>query len=286
MNINTCGMLFAVLASAASSGAHAAEVAAQTVGHRALQDSSWVLFDLRDANGGAVAPFVSTPNVGPAIVPIQFRAGYLEFAGACRMLLAPYRQDGDEIMIAQVHASLGKCDGDGPLAALTDRLKGRFDVSFEPIAGTDKPGLILKSAAGEQFRLYDNGPLRPVEADGVMPDPEVIYLQVGPDTMECGYNGPNIPGRPMNTCSVAREVGPDGNGNWVGKAAPYPVMPMILGFRPIEGSKSIVRVLRYTLSAADHHASRYHEVLDMIIEQDIPGGAGSKYSNPPHYWIP
>ncbi|MDR6990937.1 hypothetical protein [Luteimonas sp. 3794] len=219
-------------------------------------------------------------------MPLLFRAGYLEFSTACRRLVAPYRQQGEQLVIAQAYASLGDCEDDGAFASVVERLKGGFSVSFAPIAQMAKPALHLKSPGGDEFLLYDNGELRFTDPKDVLPQPVVLYLQIGPDTMGCGYNGPHIPGRAENTCVTARRVKQHADGAWHAEAAPSPVMPLIRGFNAPAGSRSIVRVLRYELAHPGIHASRYRDVLDLVIEQHLPEVSSAEYQNPANHWIP
>lgn len=253
---------------------------------RSLQDTAWVLYQVNDAHGNAIAPFAASADGSRTIVPVLFRTDYLEFATACRRLVAPYREQGARLVIAQAYASQNACQGDGALAPLIGRLRGEFVVSFAPIAATAEPALHLKAPSGEEFVLYDDGALRFTDPDDVLPQPLVLYLQVGPDTMGCGYNGPDIPGRPENVCIAARPAGQGTDGAWRASSAPYPVMPAIQGFNPPAGSRSIVRILRYELAHPDIHASRYRDVLDMVIEQHLPETPSADYHNPPNHWIP
>ncbi len=253
---------------------------------RSLQDTAWVLYQVNDTHGNAVAPFADSADGSRAIVPVLFRTDYLEFATACRRWVAPYRQQGGRIVIAQAYVSQDACEGDRALAPLTEHLRGQFVMSFARIAGFDEPVLRLKAASSEEFLLYDNGALRFTSPDDVLPQPQAIYLQIGPDTMGCGYNGPDIPGRAENVCITARPAEQSFDGTWHASSEPFPVMPAIRGFEPPEGIRSIVRILRYKLANPNIHAAGYRDVLDMVIEQDLPENPSGTYHNPPHHWIP
>jgi hypothetical protein len=277
------GMAFAVvLGSASAADTKPAPDAAQ----RRLQDTAWVLYQVNDAHGNAIAPFAQDADGNRSILPVLFRTDYLEFATACGRRVAPYREGNGHVVIAQAYASQDACKADAALAPSIARFRGEFSISFVRIAGTDKPALRLKAPSGEEFQLYDNGQLRFTDPADVLPQPRVLYLQVGPDTMGCGYNGPDIPGRPENVCVVARTVTQGADGAWHADSAPYPVMPLIRGFEPPPGSRSIVRILRYELADPDIHASRYRDVLDMVIEQQPPANPPTEYRNPPYHWIP
>ncbi|WP_167336284.1 DUF4377 domain-containing protein [Xanthomonas sacchari] len=259
---------------------------ASDAGQRGLQDTAWVLYQINDSHGNAIAPFAQGTDGNRSILPVLFRTDYLEFATACGRRVAPYREQDGKVVIAQAYASHDACKADAALAPSIARFRGEFSISFVRIAGTDKPALQLKAPSGEEFLLYDNGQLRFTDPADVLPQPQVLYLQVGPDTMGCGYNGPYIPGRPENVCVVARTVKQGADGAWHTDAMPYPVMPSIQGFEPPEGSRSIVRILRYELANPDIHASRYRDVLDMVIEQQPPENPPTEYRNPPYNWIP
>lgn len=275
------GFVFAITLGVAD--ASAAEPAPA---QRSLQDTAWVLYEINDAHGKAIAPFAASADGNRTIVPVLFRTDYLELSTGCRRLVAPYRQQGARLMIAQAYASQNACPRDNALAPLIERLRGEFVVSFAPIAGTSTPALHLKAPSGEDFVLYDNGALRFTDPDDVLPQPLVLYLQIGPDTMGCGYNGPYIPGWPENVCIAARLTQQGTDGVWRANSAPYPVMPEIRGLDAPAGSRSIVRVLRYEIAYPDIHASRYRDVLDMVIEQELPESSSADYQNPSHHWIP
>lgn len=276
------------LAFAATLGsAHADDTKpASDAGQRRLQDTAWVLYQINDAHGNAIAPFAQGADGNRSILPVLFRTDYLEFATACGRRVAPYREQDGSVVIAQAYASNDACKADAALAPSIARLRGGFSISFVPIAGTDKPALRLKAPSGEEFLLYANGQLRFTDPADVLPQPQVLYLQVGPEKMGCGYNGPDIPGRPENVCDVARTVKQGADGAWHADSMPYPVMPLIRGFEPPEGSRSIVRILRYELADPDIHASRYRDVLDMVIEQHPGKTPPTTYRNPPYHWIP
>lgn len=277
------GLAFAVtLGSADATDAKPASDAVQP----GLQDTAWVLYKVNDVHGNAIAPFAQSADGGRSILPVLFRTGYLEFATACGRWVAPYREADGQVVIAQAYASHDACKADAALAPSIARLRGELAIAFVPIAGTDRPALRLKAPSGEEFLLYDNGRLRFTDPSDVLPQPRVLYLQVGPDTMGCGYNGPAIPGQQENVCVVARAARQGADGAWRADSAPSPVMPGILGFEPPAGSRSIVRILRYELANPDIHASRYRDVLDMVIEQQPPKNLPAEYRNPPYHWIP
>ncbi|MBN6100749.1 hypothetical protein JR064_01050 [Xanthomonas sp. CFBP 8703] len=277
------GLAFAVT----SGSADAADTKpAPDAAQRRLQDTAWVLYQVNDVHGKAIAPFAESADGSRSILPVLFRTDYLEFATACGRRMAPYREESGQVIIAQAYASHDACKADAALAPSIARLRGEFAISFVAIAGTDRPALRLKAPSGDEFLLYDNGQLRFTDPSDVLPQPRVLYLQVGPDTMGCGYNGPDIPGRPENVCVVARAVKQGADGAWHADSMPYPVMPAIRGFEPPAGSRSIVRILRYELANPDIHASRYRDVLDMVIEQHPPKNLPTEYRNPPYHWIP
>ncbi|MGH8032399.1 MAG: hypothetical protein ACREO8_08570 [Luteimonas sp.] len=168
-------------------------------------------------------------SLSASTVPLRLKPHYLEFATACRRLVAPYRQQGERVVIAQAYASQDKCTDDGALAPLTEHLRGEFVISFATIAGMVRQALRLKAPSGEEFMLYDNGALRFTDPEDVLPQPSILYLQLGPGTMGCGYNGPVIPGQSENVCIAARTVAQGSDGAWHAISAPSPVMPAIVG---------------------------------------------------------
>ena len=217
----------------------------------------WQLIEATDAQGQKIEALFANADKP---VQLDFTEGHVSVSNTCNRMMGGFTLAGDKATLGPMASTLMACP-DPALAALDAEVGKRLagEMTVASTAG-DVPELVFTNAAGDRF-VFKGAPTPDTRFGG---PGERVFLEVGPQTQPCSH--PLIPDK---QCLQVREIAFDDSGLRVGEPGEWQnFYEQIEGFSHQQGTRSVLRVNRYTVANPPADASAHAYVLDMVVESE------------------
>jgi heat shock protein HslJ len=245
-----------VMAQTAAGPAAPARRAADPALARALQDHTWTLQSVGDAEGRAIDA-VQVP--GHPFV-LSFDGARAALRGGCNQMVGSWRlSPQNELRFSRWAGSMKACetplmDADSRMSELLAQpLQARVQQGDAPLLRLESAGRQVLSFAGQRTprSLYGK--------------PTRIFLEVSAQTVPC-QRGAGAP----TECLQVRERRFDEKGLRVGEPGPWHTFySPIEGYAHQPGVRNVLRIDRFQRPQAPADAARHVYVLDLVVESEI-----------------
>ena len=239
--------------STAGAGSSSTTTATSSVSDATLSAHHWQLTDATAADGARIADLFPDPD---RAIQIDFADGRLSVSHACNRMGGDYTLTGDRLEVGDVMQTEMACDEVRMRAeaAIGRVVRGGGTLRLE---GSDV--LVWTTPTNDTLRFHGEQ-----TADARYGGAgERVFFEVAAQRVPCGEASPD-------TCLSVREVRYDDGGLVVDRGAWEILAQPIEGFTHEPGTRTVLRLTRYTNAAASApDATSIAYVLDMVIESEI-----------------
>lgn len=194
---------------------------------------------------------------------LDFDGHAISVSNTCNRMHGNYSLHDGKLEIGALASTLMACN-DPALTAL-DAAASKFlagRLGYAVAENHARPELTLTGPQGERL-VFDGVPTAETRYGS---KGETVFLEVAPDTKPC-----NDPGMPDARCLEVRELHYGSNGVREGQPGPWHVLGQdIEGYSHQPGTRQVLRVKRYRVTAPPADGSSVALVLDMVVETELP----------------
>lgn len=228
----------------------ATQGASAQVDAASLAAQHWHLTDATRADGSRIAELLPRAD---RPIQLDFTDGHVGVSNACNHMAGSFTLTGDAIRVGDVMATEMACEE--PLmraeSAMGGVLRGGGTLRFEA-------GLLVWTTPGADTLRFRGEPTADTRYGG---PGEQVFFEVAAQRTDCSH-----PEMPDYRCLSVRELHYDESWVVASRGEWQPLYQEIEGFTHAPGTRSVLRLRRYTIANPPADGSSVAYVLDMVVE--------------------